>query len=164
MLGVFVLYLAQPASYRIDRTRTLTAPPARIAMFVTDLRTFESWDPWPSTTGVPPSISYSAVSAGVGAWVERRDADGIGARTAIVSITPERIEMDNVTFGGPFGGGSSHQTFELRASGTGTELTWALSGELHGLARLLWPFVHLETSVHRSMDEALSRLDRASSP
>ncbi len=162
MLGLLVLYLSQPASYRIDRTRTLSAPPARVATFVTDLRTFESWDPWPSMTPVPPSISYSAVSAGVGAWVERRDADGSGARTTIVSITPERIEMDNVTFGGRLGG-ASHQTFELRTSGTGTELTWAISSELHGLARLLWPFVHLETLVHRSMDEALSRLDRASS-
>ncbi len=161
LVAIVLFYSAQPASYRIARTRTIAAPPAAVMAQLSDVRAFAAWDPWPALPGAPrPTVAFSPEPRGVGAWIERRDADGSGARTTIASVTAERVEMSNETRG-PLGGGSSTQTFELRAVPAGTEVTWALASDLHGLARLLWPFVGLEARIAPEMEAALSRLDRA---
>jgi len=160
LAALVLLYFAQPTSYRFSRTRTIVAPRERVMSHLSELHAFEAWDPWASMPTDPPTVTYSPVSSGVGAWVDRRDSHG-GARTTITSITADRVEMTNTTFGG-LGGNTSTQSFELRDSAGGTEVTWSLGADLHGLARMLWPFVHLEESAGRDMDEALVRLDQAS--
>ncbi len=160
VLGLGALYVAQPASYRIARSRTIAAPPALVMAQLADLHAFAAWDPWPAEPGTVPSVTFSTLRTGVGAWIDRRDAHG-GSRTTITALTSDHIEMSNAT-AGSLGGAESMQSFELRATAGGTEVTWALSADLHGLGRLLWPFVHLEQHVAPDMDAALSRLDRAS--
>lgn len=159
VLLALALFSAQPHSYRIARTRTIAAPSAHVMAQLSDLRAFEAWDPWPAEPGMRPLVTYSPVASGVGAWVDRRDRSG-GARTTITSLTSDQIELSNVT-SGAFGSGASTQTFALSESGSSTTVTWTLSSDLHGLGRLLWPFVNLEARVGPEMDAALSRLDRA---
>lgn len=158
--ALMLLFLAQPTSYHFERTRTIAAPPARVMAQLSDLHAFESWAPWTSLPGVTPTITYSPNATGLGAWVDRRDGES-GARTTITALTSDRIELTSDT-NGSLGRGHSTQTFTLREVPTGTEVTWALGSELHGLARFLWPFVNLEARVGPDLDRALSRLDQAS--
>jgi hypothetical protein len=159
-VGLVLLYAMQPTSYRFSRSRVMAAPAPQIMAQLSDLHAFEAWDPWTALPGEHPSVTYSPIARGVGAWVDRRAPSG-GARTTIVALSDDRIEMTNATEGS-FGGAVSTQTFELRPAAGGTEVTWSLGADLHGLARLLWPFVHLEARVGPEMDRALTRLDRAS--
>ena len=159
-LGLVGIYVAQPTSFRIARTRTIAAPPERVMAHLSDLRAYEAWTPFPPSPGVHPTTTFSPSTSGVGAWVDRRDEVG-GAHITITLVSSDRVELSNVT-SGSFGEGASRQTFELRSTPTGTEVTWSLSSDLHGLARLLWPFVHLEARVGPEMEAALGRLDQAS--
>jgi uncharacterized protein YndB with AHSA1/START domain len=158
VLGLGALYLSQPTSYRIARSRTIAAPPSAVMAQLSDLRALEAWTPWAPEPGTVPTVTFSATTTGVGAWIDRRSPSG-GTRTTITSASGDRIEMSNVT-AGALGGGQSIQTFELRAVPGGTEVTWTLSSELHGLGRMLWPFVHLEARISPEMDAALTRLDQ----
>lgn len=159
-LGVVLLYVSSPTSYRIARTRTIAAPPSRVMAQLSDLRAYEAWTPFPPTPGVTPTLTYSPVTSGVGAWVDRRDELG-GARITIASVARDRIELTDET-SGSLGTGASRQIFELRAVPAGTEVTWALTGDLSGVPRLLWRLVRLEARVGPEMETALSRLDQAS--
>jgi hypothetical protein len=159
VLGLVLLYAMQPTSYRISRSRVIAAPAPTIMAQLSDLHAFEAWQPWTTLPGVHPTVTYSPSGAGLGAWIDRRDASG-GARTTITALSDDRIEMTNAT-DGSLGGAVSVQTFELRPAPGGTEVGWTLAADLHGLARLLWPFVHLEARIAPEMDAALTRLDRA---
>jgi len=160
MLGsAGLFYGAQPTSFTITRSRTIAAPPPRVMAQLADLRAYDAWDPWPASPGATPTVTYSAVPVGVGAWIDRRDAEG-GARTTILSITGDRIVYSNET-SGALGGNVSTQSFTLRASGASTEVVWTFGAPLRGLARLLWPFVHVDRRLAPEMDAALVRLDRA---
>jgi hypothetical protein len=160
LLASTAFYFAQPSSYRIARTRTVAAPPTAVLAHLSAVRAFVAWEPWPALPHERPQVTFSQVSAGVGAWVDRRVA-GSGTRTTITAVAADRVEMSNAT-SGPLGTGASTQTFELRAVPEGTEVTWTLRSDLHGLARALWPFVHLEETVGPEMEAALGRLDQAS--
>lgn len=160
VLASGVLYLAQPPSYQIVRTRTVAAPPAAVLAQLVDLRAFVAWEPWAALPGEHPEVTFSPEARGVGAWVERRVASS-STRTTITAIAPDHVVMANAT-SGPLGAGASEQTFTLRAVPTGTEVTWALRSDLRGRARVLWPFVHLEQRIGPEMEAALSRLDQAS--
>jgi hypothetical protein len=160
VLGLVLVYVAQPTSYRIVRSHVIAAPPDVVMGHLSDLRAFEAWDPWPSLPGsTAPTITFSPTTSGVGAWVERRDPHG-SARSTITSLTPDRIVMTNVT-DASLGTGGSTQTFELRTMARGTQVDWVLSSELHGLPRLLWPIAGLEGRVGPDMDLALTRLESA---
>ncbi|MFO0685011.1 MAG: SRPBCC family protein [Sandaracinus sp.] len=162
LLGGLAFYFAQPSSFAFSRSIVVPAAPASVHAHLDDLRAFEAWQPWPPTDPAhPPRVTFSEPASGVGAWIDRRDAAGEGARTTIVSITDARVEMQNETSGG-FAQGHSTQSFDLRAVPSGTEVTWTFGGELSGLARVLWPFVGLEGRVGPRMDEALRRLSAAS--
>lgn len=160
VVGVFVLFVSQPTSYRIARTRTIAASPERVRAQLVDVHALDAWTPWAPPPGPPPVVTFSAPSSGVGAWIDRRDADGNGARTTITAIADDRVALSSVT-SGALGGGASTQTFELHPSASGTEVTWTLASDLSGLARLLWPFVGLEARVGPDMEAALGRLDHA---
>lgn len=161
VLGMVALYLAQPTSYRIARTRTVSAAPDAVAAHLTDVRAFVAWEPWAPAPGEHPIVTFSPTTSGVGAWVERRVGSS-ASRVTLTEVAPDHVVFANVTEGA-LGGGASEQRFDLRAApGGGTEITWALSGELHALPRMLWPFVQLERRVGPEMDAALGRLDHAS--
>jgi uncharacterized protein YndB with AHSA1/START domain len=160
VLGVGGFYFAQPSSYRITRARTIAAPPATVMAHLADLHAFEAWDPWPTTSGEVPTVTFGPSSTGPGAWMDRRVSRGDGSRTTIVAASALEIEMANVT-SGALGDGASTQTFALREVDGGTEVTWSLAADLHGLARLLWPIAHLDATVGPGMEAALGRLDQA---
>jgi uncharacterized protein YndB with AHSA1/START domain len=154
-----LVYAAQPHSFSVTSVRAIAAPPERVMAQLTDLRAYEAWDPWPAEPGATPTITYSVVATGLGAWIERRDANG-GARTTIRSIDHDRVTMTNETWG-ELGGNVSTQSFEVRPSATGSDVTWTFGAGLHGLARMLWPVVHIDQTLPPQMSAALERLDRA---
>ncbi len=157
-LGALALYSSQPSSYAFSRTVVVPGSPAAVHAHLDDLRALAAWEPWPATDpSRPPRVTFSQPAAGVGAWMDRRDHRGDGARTTIVSITADRVEMRNETSGG-LGQGRSTQSFDLREVPSGTEVTWTFAGELSGLGRMLWPFVGLEARVTPYMERALARL------
>ncbi len=161
VIGLVGLYVAQPTEYRITRSRTLSASPDTVHAHLDDVRALAAWDPWRTSAGVGAvTTTFSPTTAGVGAWIDRRASDGSGARTTITALTDTTIVLASET-GGALGSGHSTQTFTLANAGSGTVVTWTLGSDLHGLARMLWPFVRLEQRVGPEMEDALSRLDRA---
>lgn len=153
--GFGVLFAMQPTSFRIARSRTISAPPTTIRALLVDMRSF-------STVGLhlgPPdptrTVTVSPTPTGLGAWIESHD-DGGTSRLTLLSESDSLVEFQNENDGAPDG---ARIAFELRPVPTGTEVTLTLSNRLHGLGRALWPFVGLEGRVAPHMDDSLRHLE-----
>lgn len=161
LAGISVLYALQPNSYRLVRSRTTAAAPAAIRHCLVDLKVMEGWQLHFVDPHDPVTVTFSPVTSGVGAWVERKDSRST-ARTTIVDVVEKGSEsvvrLDHHG-SGRFGSVDSTIHYILRARGTSTEVEYVISAPLSGLPRLLWPIADLERRVGPDMEKALEQLE-----
>lgn len=74
----------------------------------------------------------------------------------IVSSTPERIGI-LLRFLKPWKA-TNDLAFELAASGSGTRVTWRMSGEQKGVAAVLGKVVSMDKLVGKDFEKGLARL------
>ena len=153
------VYAMQPDHYRFKRSRTISGGAAVIRPYLVDVRELDRWLGGFADPHDPPVVTFSAVSTGVGAWIERKDSRS-WSRMTLVEIGDSWVRYTNESHGS-FGVG--HSTLELfvteQASGL-NEVEYVVAGELHGVPRLLWSLVGLEKRVGPDLDKALERLQR----
>jgi carbon monoxide dehydrogenase subunit G len=152
------VYAMQPDHYRFSRSRTIAATPAVIRPHLVDVRELDAWLGGFADPHDPPVITFSAVSSGVGAWIDRKDSRSSG-RMTLVELTDTRVRFTNESQGS-FGTGHSTLEFLLTEKAPGsTGVEYVVSGDLHGVPRLLWSLVGLEKRVGPDLDKALLKLD-----
>lgn len=152
------VYAMQPDHFRFSRSRTIAAAPAVIRPHLVDVKSLDAWLGGFADPHDPPVVTFSAVSSGVGAWIERRDSRGSG-RMTLVELTDVRVRYTNESRGS-FGTGHSTLEFVLTEKAPGsTEVEYVVSGDLHGVPRLLWSLVGLEKRMGPEIDEKLHTLD-----
>jgi len=144
------------SSYRIDRSTSIAADPALVHRLVNDFHEWPQWSPW---EGLDPEMErrHTGATAGVGAhyaWSGNRKA-GAGSME-ITGSTPERIEIA-LAFDRPFKS-TSDIAFVLVPSCGGTEVTWQMSGEQHGLAALFGKVVSMDRLVGKDFERGLAQL------
>ncbi len=144
------------SDYEVSRTTTVEAPPERVHPLVEDFRRWVTWSPW---EGVDPELqrTYTGADSGVGsryAWSGNRKA-GKGTMQ-IVSSTPERVGVD-LSFEKPFPS-TSHVAFELTPVGTGTSVTWRMTGSQKGVAALFGKVVPMDKLVGKDLERGLAQL------
>jgi carbon monoxide dehydrogenase subunit G len=139
----------------ISRTFTTTASPEAAYAYLADFRNAEAWDPGTKScerTGGDGEVgtTYRNVSSFLGREVE------VTYRTA--ELAPHaRVHLrgTNEQFEG-------HDVFEIRAAGSGSEITYRAEMSFSGLARLAAPVVqaYLPVLASRTVDQLRSCLDR----
>jgi hypothetical protein len=160
VLGAAVtLFALQPTSYRIARTRSVAARPADVRALLADMSRLASIEPRLGPPDARRTLRHSVGPPGPSTWLEA-SGSGETTRLTLVSATDDLVELASSTDGVP----GAAVRFELRATSTGTEVTFAISNEMHGLARALWPFVGLDARVGPHMEGTLERLAAALAP
>lgn len=153
------VYAMQPDHFRFSRSRTIAAPASVIRPYLIDVRELDAWLGGFADPHDPPVVTFSAVTSGVGAWIDRKDSRS-WSRMTLVEIGASWVRYTNESHGS-FGTG--HSTLELfvteQASGV-NEVEYVVAGELHGVPRLLWSLVGLEKRVGPDLDKALEKLAR----
>ena len=123
-----VVILLQPAHYHVERSATISAPPATVFAQVNDFHKWEAWSPWAK---IDPSMkhNYDGAPAGaceilhVGSSTPRKRVD------AVLGIPPDKVVLVRP------------QSIPKTSSGKiRRKATCALyeSGELHGVRRPPW--------------------------
>ena len=141
----------------MERSRTIAAPPARIADELIDFRRWAGWSPWEDADrGM--SREYSGVSSGVGAryaWSGNRRA-GAGSME-IVAVDDAGVEL-RLVFSRPMAA-DNRVRFDLVGDGAGTRVTWSMSGETSGLAGLFSRSAPMDRLGGGDFERGLERLD-----
>ncbi len=146
-------------NFTVERERTIAAPADRISELITDFHEWKRWSPWED---VDPQLhrAYSGPESGPGAryaWSGNRKA-GAGSME-ITHVDDGRVDVD-LEFLKPF---ASQNTIEflLAPAGSGTRVTWRMTGTRPFLMRLLGPVISMDKLVGKDFEKGLTKLDRA---
>lgn len=142
--------------FDIARSTTVLTDPGRVHALVDDFHRWTTWSPWED---VDPGLlrSYAGPDAGVGAhyaWSGNRKA-GQGSME-ITSSTPEAIGI-RLAFLRPWKA-TNDVVFTFVAAGTGTEVTWRMTGDQTGVAALFGKVFSMDRLVGKDFDKGLARL------
>ena len=164
LLAAVALLLAfvatRPDTFRVERSRVISAPPERVYGLIHDLRQFNTWNPYerkdPAAKG-----EYSATTAGPGArYAWQGDKVGTGSMEIIDATAPARVAM-KLDFVAPFEAHNQVE-FALQPEGTNaTRVTWSMHGPVPYLAKIAHLFFNMDRMVGQDFEDGLANLQQA---
>lgn len=169
LIAVVVLVLAligvvatRPATYHVERSLAVQAPPEVVHGIVGDMSKFASYSPWQK---LDPQMktTISSPSTGVGAsyaWDSSKDEAGAGSMT-IVAVEPNAKVVQDLKFLRPFES-RARVTFSTVAEGTGTKVTWAMDGDNDFMGKAVSLFMDMDAMIGKDFEEGLQNLSRVS--
>ena len=151
-------YIAlQPGAFKVARTATIAAPPAKVFEAVNDLHKWEAWSPW-AKLDPNAKATFEGPAAGVGAafaWVGNSEI-GEGRMTIKDSKPAEKVII-KLDFIKPMEG-TSDIAFDLKPAGTGTEVTWTMTGEDGFMGKAARLVMDIDKMVGNDFEKGLARL------
>ena len=144
-------------SYTVERSVRIDAPSQRIYDQIADFRNWTSWSPW---EGLDPELerSYTGAESGEGAvygWSGNRKA-GQGYMKIVEADEPTRVEID-LTFEKPWKS-RNDTVFVIEPDGSGSRVTWTMTGHKTLMTRVLGVFTSLDRMVGPDFEKGLARL------
>jgi carbon monoxide dehydrogenase subunit G len=121
----------------VSRTFAVSAAPDTVLEYLQDFGNTEEWDPATQRT-----TRIDAGPIGVGSsW---HSASKILGVTAELTYTLTAVESDKLVFLGRNEGATATGTITVRPVGGGSEVTYHVDLEVHGLAKLMTPVMRIE--------------------
>jgi uncharacterized protein YndB with AHSA1/START domain len=154
-LLLVVLALTRPASYQVQRSTTVAAPPAAVYATIVDFRQWERWSPWAK---LDPQQKTTLVGEGVGAVYTWSGDDKVGAgRMTIVEAVPDAKVGIKLEFLRPFES-TSQTSFVVVPEGAGSRITWLMSGTNGMVARAMSIFMDMDKMIGPDFEKGLATL------
>ena len=144
-------------SYTVERSATIEAAPERVYEQVADFRRWTSWSPWEE---LDPNLerTYSGAESGTGAvyaWSGNRKA-GRGRMEITEATEPSAVRID-LAFEKPWKSRNDTR-FTIRPEGSGSHVTWSMTGQKTLMTRLLGVFTSMDKMVGPDFEKGLARL------
>lgn len=141
----------------VARSAWIAAPPELVFGHVNDFRKWEAWSPYVKRD-LQMQKTYSGAAAGMGAryaWNGNSQV-GEGSSTIIQSQPHERIQIE-LEFIRPFAG-TNLAEFTFSPDGSGTTVTWSLSGKCNFMSKAVGLVLNMDRMVGGDFEEGLSNL------
>ena len=157
VLVIFSAVVAmQPNEFKLSRSTSIAAAPAKIFAVVNNIHRWNDWSPWAKSD---PSAKYifEGPEKGVGAaqsWSGPKT--GEGKMTLSLSQPSKKIEFQ-LEFYKPFKG-SNLIEFTFQPEGKSTQVTWAMSGKNNFIAKTMNLLVGMEKMLGPMFDQGLLNL------
>lgn len=154
----FLVVALQPADFRISRSAIIAAPPTVVFEQINDFHKWNDWSPWAK---LDPNAknSFDGPASGVGAkfaWAGNSEV-GEGAMTITEATPSERVVM-KLDFIKPFAATNTTE-FTLKPEGSGTAVTWAMSGKNNFMAKAAGLFMNVERMVGTQFEKGFENLN-----
>jgi len=152
-----VVVATRPSEFRIERSKSIDAPPEVVFLFVNDFHDWPAWSPWEK---LDPGMqrSHSGAPEGKGAmyaW-SGNDQVGKGKMTIVESRPNERVGIE-LEFQEPWTA-TNQTTFAFGRAGDGTKLTWAMEGKNGFVAKAFSMFMDMDAMVGKDFEKGLDAL------
>ena len=158
IIVIFLIVVAlQPADFRITRSAVIAAPPAAVFEQVNDFHKWDAWSPWAK---LDPNAknSFDGPASGVGAkfsWSGNNEV-GEGSMKITASKPAESVVMDLV-FIKPFAA-TNLTEFTLKPEGSGTAVTWSMSGKNGLMGKAVGMFMNCDKMVGTQFEKGFENL------
>ena len=146
------------ASFEMNRSTTIAAPPERIHALLDDFRAWQQWSPW---EGLDPDLqrTFTGPERGVGSHYEWDGNKLAGHGTMeIIESTPHAVVVD-LRFLKPFEA-TNITRFDLTPTGEGTDVVWTMSGQRGALMGLMGK-LYFDKAIGKDFDQGLAHLKAA---
>jgi uncharacterized protein YndB with AHSA1/START domain len=145
------------STYTVERSVVIDAPPPLVYEQIADFRAWTAWSPW---EGLDPHLArtYTGADAGTGAvyaWSGNSKA-GRGRMTIVEAVKPSHVRID-LAFEKPFRS-RSDTTFTMVPDGTGTRVTWSMTGAKTPMTRVMGLVRSMDSMLGPDFDKGLGRL------
>jgi hypothetical protein len=158
---ILLLLLAsrQPDEFRVERSITINAAPAKIAALIDDFHAWSAWSPWEK---IDPSMTRTFGGAGRGpgatyAWSGNGKA-GAG-RMEILESSPLQVRV-KLDFEKPFEG-HNITDFTLAPSGQSTGVTWTMYGPNTFIGKVMGMVVNMDKMIGKDFEAGLANMKAA---
>jgi uncharacterized protein YndB with AHSA1/START domain len=157
VLAALLIYAATlPGSFRVARSADIAAPPAKLHALISDLRQFNVWNPF-LRQDPKAQLTYEGAASGVGsAYRWQGEKSGAGRMEVIESAAPKSVAM-KLDFSKPFEA-QNRVDFTIEPQGTGSRVTWAMSGPSPFISKLMSVFFSMDKMVGGEFDNGLANL------
>jgi len=154
-----VVILMQPATFHIERSMMMAAPPEAAFAQVNDFHAWSAWSPWEK---LDPNLkrSYDGPPAGVGAkyaWVGNKEV-GEG-RMTIEQSSPSAIVI-KLEFLKPFAA-TNAATFTFTKTAEGTKTTWAMDGNNNFVSKAFHLVMNMDKMIGPDFERGLASMKAA---
>lgn len=125
-----------PSQFRVERSVTIAAPPARVFPAIGDLARWREWAPW-HVRDPEMEVTYSVLTDCEGAWMAWQSRrEGRGRVTIVRRVSPESLLYRQEFEGMPL---EVRGAFALVRGGAGqTIVTWRVEGTLGRSPLVRW--------------------------
>jgi hypothetical protein len=155
--GLLLVASLQPTEFRIVRSAEIAAPAARIFEHVDVLKRWDAWSPWAKKD--PNAVNrFEGPERGKGAIFHWSGNDQVGAGSmSILESEPGKFVRLRLDFKKPMEDVAEVE-FRFDPAGTGTRVTWAMSGTNGLVEKVFCLFMDLDQMVGGDFERGLASL------
>lgn len=154
--GLFAVAATRPDAFQVSRTLAIKASPEKLFPLINDLRTFNTWNPF--VTGDPDAkLAYSGPPSGPGAMNAFGPGKGGTGTLSIVEAVPSSKVVMSLDMTRPL---EAHNRveFTLRPQGDATQVTWAMTGSVPLVGKVVHLLIDMDKMVGGQFDKGLTDL------
>jgi uncharacterized protein YndB with AHSA1/START domain len=155
--GVLLFAATRPDTFRVQRSTSIKAPPAKIFSYINE---FDRWAAWSPYEKLDPAMkrTRSGPAAGQGAIYEWEGNDKVGrGRMEIAEASPPSKVAIKLDFIKPF---EAHNVaeFTLQPKDDGTHVTWVMYGPAPYVSKLMGLFFNMDRMIGKDFEAGLANL------
>jgi uncharacterized protein YndB with AHSA1/START domain len=147
----------KPSAFRVERAKSIQAPPEKIFDLISDFHRWDSWSPWEK---LDPAMkrTFSGAVSGKGAAYEWSGNSKAGQGRMEITDTAAGSKVTiKLDFIKPFEGHNVAE-FTLEAAGGSTSVTWAMFGPQVYLAKVMSVFCSMDRLIGKDFEAGLSNM------
>ena len=155
--AVLAMAMTKPNTYRVERKASIAASPATVFAQINNLHNWQQWSPWEH---IDPNMTrqFSGPDAGVGAAYAWTGNDKVGAGKMTITDSQPDSKVDvQLDFIKPFQS-SDHVVFDIQPSGSGTDVTWSMSGNHNMVSKVMCVFTSMDAMIGPDFERGLGTL------
>jgi hypothetical protein len=158
VVAALLAYAAtRPDSFRVQRSTGISAPAERIFPLIANLKSMNTWNPFvePDPT---IKLAYSGPDSGKGAANTWSGNSKVGeGRIEVTDASPSSSVTMRLDMHKPMKAHNAVE-FTLQPNGSGTTVTWAMSGRQPFIGKLMTVFIDCDKMVGRQFEKGLGKL------
>jgi carbon monoxide dehydrogenase subunit G len=161
IIAVFLIVVAlQPSEFKVERSATISAPPAAVFEQVNDFHKWEAWSPW-AKLDPNAKVSFEGPPAGTGTIMTWSGDSQVGeGKMTLTESEPNELVKVNVDIVKPFVGSSTSQ-FAFKPEGDQTAVTWSMTGHHNFFAKAMSLVFNGRKMAAGVIDQGLANLKSA---
>ena len=156
IVAVLGFAATRPDSFTVQRSTLVKAPPAKVYPLISDLKAFNTWNPF-AAADPTSKVTYEGAASGIGSayrWQGGKSGEGRMELTGLEDGAKAAYKLD---FTKPMEAQNTVE-FSLAPQGEATQVTWAMRGPMPFVSKVMTLFFDMDTMVGAEFEKGLASL------